>query len=104
MGAFFVLSRENSFIFVGKRKTVRLIKDIPHARYKIQVFNYNSKYLVKIELGQFEQTFKIAETDVYGLEDIERMISQDLLSNSLKRFVEMREDWEKAFNEKNTKA
>jgi len=83
---------------------VRLIKDIPHERYKIQVFNYNGKYIVKIELGQFEQTFKIGETDVYGLEDIERMISPELLSNALKRFVEMRADWEKAFNQKNVKA
>lgn len=83
---------------------MRLIKDIPHERYKIQVFNYNGKYIVKIELGQFEQTFKIGETDVYGLEDIERMISPELLSNALKRFVEMRADWEKAFNQKNVKA
>jgi len=83
---------------------VRLIKDIPHDRYKIQVFNYNGKYIVKIELGQFEQTFKIGETDVYGLEDVERMISPELLSNALKRFVEMRSDWETAFKQKNVEA
>ena len=56
---------------------------------------------MKIELGQFEQTFKIGEMDLFGLEDVERMINQELLSNSLKRFVEMRNDWEKAFTEKN---
>lgn len=83
---------------------MRLIKDIPHDRYKIQVFNYNAKYIVKIELGQFEQTYKISETDVYGLEDIERMITPELLSNALKRFVEMREDWEIAFKQKNVQA
>ena len=83
---------------------MRLIKDIPHDRYKIQVFNYNAKYIVKIELGQFEQTYKISETDVYGLEDIERMITPELLSNALKRFVEMREDWEMAFKQKNVQA
>lgn len=80
---------------------MRLIKDIPHERYKIQVFQYNGKYIVKIELGQFEQTYKIGETDVFGMEDIERMISKELLSNSLKRFVEMRSDWENAFKNKN---
>ena len=83
---------------------MRLIKDIPHDRYKIQVFNYNGKYIVKIELGQFEQTFKIGETDVYGLEDVERMISPELLSNALKRFVEMRSDWETAFKQMNVEA
>ncbi len=79
---------------------MRLVKEIPHSRYKIQVFNYNAKYIVKIELGQFEQTYKVGETDVYGIEDIERMISTELLGNALKRFVEMRADWEKAFKEK----
>lgn len=80
---------------------MRLVKDIPHERYKIQVFQYNGKYIIKIELGQFEQTYKIGETDVFGLEDVERMISKELLSNSLKRFVEMRSDWENAFKNKN---
>lgn len=82
---------------------MRVIKEIPHERYKIQIFQYNGKYIVKIELGQFEQTFKIGETDVYGLEDVENMITDDLLSNTLKRFVEMRTDWSNAFQSKNIK-
>lgn len=82
---------------------MRLVKEVPHEKYKIQIFQYNGKYIVKIELGQFEQTFKIGETDVFGLEDVERMVNKDLLSNCLKRFVEMREDWANAFNEKNAK-
>jgi len=80
---------------------MRLIKEIPHERYRITVHNYNAKYLVKIELGQFEQTFKIGETDVQSLEDLEGMLTPQLLSNCLKRFIEMREDWENAFNQKN---
>lgn len=80
---------------------MRLVKDIPHSHYKIQVFHYNAKYIVKIELGQFEQTYKIGDTDVDGLEEVERMITKSLLSNALKRFVEMRTDWEEAFNHKN---
>ncbi len=80
---------------------MRLVKDIPHERYKIQVFQYNAKYIVKIELGQFEQTYKIGETDVNSLDEVERMVTSELLANALKRFVEMREDWGKAFEGKN---
>ena len=80
---------------------MRLIKDIPHERYKIQIFQYNSKYILKIELGQFEQVLKIGEMDVDGLDDVENMITQDLLNNTLNRFVGMRSDWEKSFNNKN---
>ena len=81
---------------------MRLIKEIPHERYRITVHNYNAKYLVKIELGQFEQTFKIGETDVQSIEDLEGMLTPQLLSNCLQRFIQMREDWENAFQQKNT--
>jgi hypothetical protein len=82
---------------------MRLVKDVSHERYKIQIFNYNEKYIVKIELGQFEQSFKISVTDVSGLGDVENMITDKLLSNSLKRFVEMRTDWSNGFKIKNKK-
>jgi hypothetical protein len=80
---------------------MRLITDIPHQKYKIQIFNYNNKYLVKIELGQFEQVFKIAEIDVIGLEEVKSMITDELLENCIDRFISMRTDWEKAFSLKN---
>ncbi|MNE23248.1 hypothetical protein D3C87_30630 [compost metagenome] len=80
---------------------MRVIADIPHPRYKIQIFLYNAKYLVKIELGQFEQTFKIAESDVEGgVEEVKRMVTDQLLRNSLERFLSMRTDWEEAFKNK----
>lgn len=80
---------------------MRVVKEIPHEKYKIQIFQYNNKYILKIELGQFEQTYKIGETDVFGLEDVERMITEELLTNTLHRFVEMRNDWSEAFKNKN---
>lgn len=80
---------------------MRVIREIPHERYKIQIFQYNGKYILKIELGQFEQSYKIGETDVIGVEEVEKMITDELLSNSLKRFVEMRADWAKSFELKN---
>lgn len=81
---------------------MRVVADIPHERYKIQIFSYNGKYMLKIELGQFEQMFKIAESDVFGLEDVKSMITEELLKNCLNRFISMRTDWENAFQQKNT--
>jgi hypothetical protein len=80
---------------------MRLVADIPHSRYKIQIFSYNNKYSVKIELSDFEQTFKIGETDVFGIEEVKAMITTKLLENCIKRFVSMRADWEDAFKNKN---
>lgn len=82
---------------------MRLVKEIPHSRFKIQIHSYNAKYIVKIELGQYEQVFKINESDVNGLEEVERMITTELLRKSLLRFIEMREDWEDGFGKKNIK-
>lgn len=76
---------------------MRILKDIPHERFKIQLLHYNGKYILKIEIGQFEQTYKIGELDVNTLEDVEKMITPELLSNCLKRFIEMRSDWDKSF-------
>lgn len=81
---------------------MRVIAEIPHSHFKIQIFNYNSKYLLKIELDQFEQMFKIAENDVFGLEDLKNMITEELLSNCFDRFLQMRQDWYNAFEKKNT--
>jgi hypothetical protein len=80
---------------------MRVIDEIPHPRFKIQIFSYNSKYIVKIELGQFEQVYKIGEIDVIGLQDVKNMVTPEFLSNCLKRFVDMRADWEHAFKHKN---
>jgi hypothetical protein len=80
---------------------MRLITEIPHSRYKIQIFNYNSKFIVKIELDQYEQVFKIGETDVNGVDDVVKMVNESLLKNSLTRFIEMRTDWGNAFKEIN---
>jgi hypothetical protein len=80
---------------------MRVLAEIPHPKYKIQIFNYNSKYIVKIELDQFEQIYKINEIDVFGLEDVQNMITEELLDHSFDRFLTMREDWGKAFSNKN---
>lgn len=82
---------------------MRVVDEIPHPRFKIQIFNFNSKYIVKVELGQFEQSYKIGETDVMGLNDVKDMVNKDFLSACLKRFVDMRADWELAFKNKNNK-
>lgn len=80
---------------------MRTIAEIPHHTFKITVFSYNAKYILKIELGQFEQVYKIAEMDVNGLDDIRRMLTDIFYDNCMDRFLKMREDWHHAFNNKN---
>lgn len=79
---------------------MRTVAEIPHHTFRISVFAYNAKYILKIELGQFEQVYKINEMDVTGLEDIKRMANDAFLENCMDRFLKMREDWQLAFANK----
>lgn len=79
---------------------MRTIAEIPHHTFRISVFSYNSKFIVKIELGQFEQLYKISEMDVNGLEDIRKMLTDEFLENCMDRFLTMRTDWSKSFSNK----
>lgn len=77
---------------------MRIVKDIPHPRFKITVFSWNNKYIIKIEDAHLEQVYKIAENQVSGLAEIDAMVSTEFLIKALKRFSEMSEDFSHAWN------
>ncbi|MEZ0538665.1 hypothetical protein [Fibrella arboris] len=72
---------------------MRYIKDIAHPQLKISLFSWNSKYIVKIEAGPYEQTYKVAEFDVTGPEAIEPLLTDSFLASVLSRFRQMDADW-----------
>ncbi|NBU47055.1 MAG: hypothetical protein EBS34_06365, partial [Flavobacteriales bacterium] len=59
----------------------------------IQLHQYNDKYIVKIELGMFEQLYKIHVQEVENLDKLENQIIHNLLPNAFQRFLAMRSDW-----------
>ena len=77
---------------------MRLVKQIPHDRFLIQIHQYNCKFILKIELSGFEQLFKISETDILDIELIEKNLNPQFFSNCLTRFIAMREDWNQLIN------
>jgi hypothetical protein len=78
---------------------MRIIGTIPHPLMKITVFTMNMKYSVKFEMGLMEQTFKIRESDnIRGLDDISRLIDDQLIDDALTLFTRMHGIMEAAFN------
>jgi hypothetical protein len=72
---------------------MRYIKDIPHSAYKISIYQWNGKYIVKFEAGgMYEQIYKIDETDVTTIEEIELMVDEVLIQRISGRFSEMHSD------------
>lgn len=77
---------------------MRIIGTIPHPYVKITVFAMNMRYSVKFEMGQMEQTFKIRESDyITGLEDISKLVDEDLIDACMEHFTAMHKSMEQAF-------
>lgn len=76
---------------------MRIIAEIPHPQFKISIFSWNSKYIIKIELSNYEQSFKIKEQDVSGLDDVKKIIDEKFLEQALKNFIAMRAAFVESF-------
>lgn len=68
---------------------MRVIGEIPHEGCKITVFAWNNKYLIKLERGFIEQTFKVPEMEVTGDEDIHSILQGTFMEKAIARFDEM---------------
>jgi hypothetical protein len=76
---------------------MRVIKEIPYANFKITIFQWNGKYLIKIESGLLEQTFKINELDTTSEDDVIDLLDEPFLEEALNRFLEMSKSLNKSF-------
>lgn len=68
---------------------MRVIGEIAHPECKITLYHWNNRYIIKLEHGSLEQTFKIQEYDLTSEEDIKRVLSEDFLHAAMRRFAEM---------------
>jgi hypothetical protein len=78
---------------------MRYVGDITSTdNYKIVLYTWNSKYIVKVEVGLYEQTYKVSEMDFLGDEaDIRKLFSDEIfLKTIFARFQEMHLDFQDA--------
>ncbi|SDM25045.1 hypothetical protein [Siphonobacter aquaeclarae] len=78
---------------------MKVIGEISHPSCKITLYAWNSRYIVKIEAGQLEQTYKINEYDISSEEDLREVVTGPFLDKVLARFEAMARDWEEALEE-----
>ena len=62
---------------------MHFIKEIIHPQMRISLFEWNSKYIVKFETPQLEQSYKYSVMDFSSLKEIEELVS----SSSYQDFV-----------------
>ena len=68
---------------------MRVVGEIPHPECKITIFHWNNRYLLKLEAGLLEQTFKVSEYDIATEEDLKKILSEEFIRKAMDRFQEM---------------
>lgn len=76
---------------------MRVVDEIPHELFKITIFSWNAKYIIKFELDNFEQVYKISEDAVSGLAEIKNIVNEAFLDEVFEHFISMRASFTKAF-------
>ncbi|WP_031527897.1 hypothetical protein [Dyadobacter crusticola] len=72
---------------------MRYIKEIPNAEFKIGLYQWNNKYIIKIESGLFEQTYKIDEYEVEHAGELESGLDKIFMDSVKAKFDAMQEDF-----------
>ncbi|MFN3917800.1 MAG: hypothetical protein ACK4K0_08650 [Flavobacteriales bacterium] len=80
---------------------MRVIEEIPHPQLKITIFGWNEKYILKFEAGQYEQSYKISQLDVMGVDELKEMITPEFLAKVMDRFTAMSKDFLEEFRKLN---
>jgi hypothetical protein len=68
---------------------MRVVGEISHPACKITIFAWNNRYLIKLETGMLEQTFKINEYDLAGESDLKKIVDEVFIQEALGRFEAM---------------
>lgn len=75
---------------------MRVVREIPLPDLKVTIFSWNNKYLVKLEQGLLEQTYKIPETEISSEQELDALLSEKFLNKARLRFKDMMEDLREA--------
>lgn len=73
---------------------MRVVAELPRPDCKITIFSMNSKFIIKFEKGNMEQTYKLAEIDLLnGLNGVFELLDEEFISTVVSRFESMNEDF-----------
>ncbi|WP_224996006.1 hypothetical protein [Cesiribacter sp. SM1] len=75
---------------------MRIIKEVPLPDMKVTIYNWNNKYLFKLEQGLLEQTYKIPETEITSEQELDVLLGEAFLNKARKRFRDMMSDLQEA--------
>jgi hypothetical protein len=76
---------------------MRIIGEIPHPDCRISLFQWNNRYIIKLERGFLEQTFKIDQFDLSSEKELQLIINEEFIQEAISRFDAMDQSLRNSF-------
>jgi hypothetical protein len=77
---------------------MRAIAELPHPNCKITIFSMNQKFIIKLERGAYEQTYKLSEIDVTeGVNGVFQLLDEEFIAKAISRFDAMDLDFKASY-------
>ena len=77
---------------------MRVVKEVANPGYRITIFNWNNKYIIKLETSSFEQTYKVDQFDLASDEEAVLLLDSKFMTQIMSRFEAMAIDLGNAMN------
>lgn len=68
---------------------MRVIKEIVNSDYRTTIFNWNNKYIIKLETPSLEQTYKVDQYDLSSDADAIELLDTEFVQQIMTRFNQM---------------
>ena len=75
---------------------MRIIGEIPRVDCKITLYQWNNRYLIKLEKDMLEQTFKVNQFDLASEQELHTLVNETFIQKALKRFDDMDQSFSEA--------
>jgi len=68
---------------------MRVVRELSYPHCKVTILSWNNRYLIKLEQGLLEQTYKVDQTDFASDEELLQLIDGEFLAHALQNFEQM---------------
>lgn len=75
---------------------MRIVKEVNYAEFKITIFHWNNRYLIKLEQGFLEQTYKIDQFEISDEDALAKVLDATFLAEATERFLDMANSFRRA--------
>jgi hypothetical protein len=81
---------------------MRVVKEFSVQGCKVTLYNWNNRYLIKLEQDQLEQTYKVDQFEFVDENSVLRLLDETFMQEALERFDSMALSLHKALGRVNS--